>query len=258
MYYVISGGVGDFLQCLPFVLENSNESDQYVVVTHFKYAELFFKSLNINVHSYQYFINNEQLNDIFKSFSKIGEASFCPRRQYFVANPLPPAINKFKNSMKILGLHLNGSNYAETANWENGISSKNIPKSIVESLSKFNCNIILFGSPQEIEVLGISENDFLKFSCHGNIIESLSYVNLCSFFIGCDSVFKTMSSMLRIATFVWLPNYADEFRDQIFIDPYVADKIMWTTPFSTLETSTVLHAKQATFEFLKANGVQMK
>ena len=43
----IHGGIGDFLQHLPFILKN--KSARYIVATHFKGAPAFFKLLNVKV-----------------------------------------------------------------------------------------------------------------------------------------------------------------------------------------------------------------
>ena len=54
----IQGGIGDFLQHLPFILEN--KSAQYIVATHFKGAQLFFKALGIKVNKYYFYSNKEE------------------------------------------------------------------------------------------------------------------------------------------------------------------------------------------------------
>ena len=51
----IQGGIGDFLQFLPFVLKHKSYS--YTVLTHFLYAESFFKALGIKVKTYYFYTN---------------------------------------------------------------------------------------------------------------------------------------------------------------------------------------------------------
>ena len=46
----VHGGVGDFLQHLPFMLQHPKEN--YVVVTHFPRAKSFFENLGINIQHY--------------------------------------------------------------------------------------------------------------------------------------------------------------------------------------------------------------
>jgi len=258
MNYVISGGVGDFLQCLPFMLNNKGAHINYIVASHFKGAETFFKRIGLQIHKYEFYSSNEEVQSILKSLSTLNHVSFCPRSQYFESNPFTFTTIKFSNNYKVIGLHLNGSKYAEEANLLNGLPSKNIPIKILEKIIEFKCNIILFGSPKERAAINFSESDSFRFSSSVEIAESLSSVRVCDLFIGCDSAFKSMSSMLRIPTLVWLPNYEDKFRDNIFINPYVKDGIMKKSSFMSSDHALVNQAINETVEFIKNNGLISK
>ena len=255
MHYVISGGVGDFLQCLPFLLVNSKSVHKYVVISHFREAASFFDFFGIIIDIYKYYDNNIELGVAMDNCSKMGNVEFCPRTQYFDNNPFTHIPKLFNNDLKVVGLHLSGSKYSQTGNKENGLSGKNIPHVLLDILFNFKCNLILFGAPNELELMPWKEHQFLrKFTSH-KIIDCLSAASTCDVFIGCDSAFKTLSSMLRIPTFVWLPNYEDIFRDRIFIDPYVRDCYMDTTRFSSLDSSTFDSAIKDTIIFFEKNEI---
>ena len=258
MYYVISGGVGDFLQCLPHFFLDSNSHNKYMVVTHFKEAKLFFEKIGKTVETIEYYTNNEELDAILRTVSKLESVAFCPRTQYFASNPFAKRDTIFNNNLRVIGVHLNGSTYDESANEEAKLPSKNLPLLLVDVLFQYECNIAIFGAQSEIKMMQIVESEYLKVIAYSGIIDSLSEVSICDVFVGCDSAFKTMSSMLKTPTLVWLPDYDDKFRDNIFIDPYVNDGIMSIVRFSTLETSTVDVAISKTKEFLKYNRFTLK
>ncbi len=65
-----------------------------------------------------------------------------------------------------------------------------------------------------------------------NIIKNLSLVAYCDFFIGSDSVFKTMASMLKKPTIVLHHNIKNNFRDRVFISPYIKERLMHVYKYS--------------------------
>ena len=254
MNYVISGGIGDFLQCLPHFLSDSNPNNKYLVVSHFREAQFFFDAVGKSVAMIETYSNNEELNAILSTVSRLELVSFCPRTKYFDYNPFGPCKPLFNNDLRVIGVHLNGSRYAEKVNHDANLPSKNIPLSLLDVLSKYKCNVVLFGSYSEVKLMQIEESDSLKVISQREITDSLSFMSICDVFVGCDSAFKTMSSMLKKATLVWLPDYDDKFRDNVFINPYVSDCIMKTVRFSSAEYETMKEATNKTEEFLKENG----
>ena len=58
----IHGGVGDFLQHLPFMIKHPNYN--YVVITHFVKAKAFFKALNIHIKKIYFY---KKLSKVFLS-----------------------------------------------------------------------------------------------------------------------------------------------------------------------------------------------
>ena len=58
----VHGGVGDFLQYLPFMMQHPKEN--YVVVTHFAKAKEFFQALNIHIKKIHFYKSGEHHQDI--------------------------------------------------------------------------------------------------------------------------------------------------------------------------------------------------
>ena len=54
-------------------------------------------------------------------------------------------------------------------------------------------------------------------------------------FVGSDSAFKTLSSMLQIPIMVWLGDYIDDMKDNTFIKPYVSDGHMEVLRYTNLK-----------------------
>jgi hypothetical protein len=77
-----------------------------------------------------------------------------------------------------------------------------------------------------------------------NIIKNLSFVQHCDLLIGSDSVFKTMASMIKIPTIVLHQNTRNNFRDRVFIKPYLKNHMMHVykyNNFSKQEIKFALH-----------------
>jgi hypothetical protein len=85
------------------------------------------------------------------------------------------------------------------------------------------------------ELIGIKESDNLKLISHKNPAKSLAYVAQCDALVGSDLAFKTLSSMMKIPPFVWLGDYSDPPRDQMFIDPYIKDGVMKVFRYKNLD-----------------------
>ena len=76
------------------------------------------------------------------------------------------------------------------------------------------------------------------------IMDSLSLVHQCDFFVGSDSAFKTMASMLKIPTIVLHENSPNHFRDRVFIKPYLNSKVMFVYKYKKLQGLEVKKAIQ--------------
>ena len=215
----IHGGVGDFLHHLPFILKN--KSARYIVATHFKGAPAFFKSLNIKVNQYYFYSKKEEYREIRELLKKNEHAYICPRALFFRGSPFgsPGVIKKTKR--KTVGVHPGASSLA---------SHKAIPvrfiKTLVGYLNHEGYKVILFGTKEELSEFQGLKNKGIIFASDKNIIKNLSLVTYCDFFIGSDSVFKTMASMLKKPTIVLHQNIKNNFRDRVFISPYIKEQLM--------------------------------
>lgn len=218
---VITGGIGDILLCLPFLLQNKNQNLKINVLTHFKGAQRIFDSLAIPVNKIKYYSNDVERLKLQPEI--IGPREFypCPKRWFFDVNPFDSKIIDLDNSRPTLGVQLGGSTISIDLQSKIGLPKKSLPISLLHSILSLDAfNVVLFGSQEEIDSYGLVKNDHLHFACYQNIDESLSLVSQCDCFVGSDSSIKSMTAMLQIPTFVWMGDYQDPYRDANFIDVY--------------------------------------
>jgi len=221
--FVLDGGIGDFLQCIPFVL-NENKF-KYICITHLKGAKQFFEVIGVDL-KISFFSNEKEKSTILNSLPKSIEYLRCPRTQYFEDNPFKVETPLFNNGKPIVGIHVNGSAYSLNVQKQFGMILKSIPPRLIKELISDYYNIMVFGLKEEIMQINLIESDNLRFVINENPAISLAYVQQCNAVVASDSGIKTMSSMLKIPTMVWLGDYQDPPRDQLFIDPYVNDGVM--------------------------------
>lgn len=208
MRYAVKGGIGDFLQCLPFML--AHPDDRYFVASHYNDVMGFFGHFGL-------FVEEVPLG-------QMPSVEPCPRQLFFDRNPFPAASPIFKGSRPVVGVHLGGSSYSLSVEERFGFPPKAIPRTVLEGLVSPDYEFLVFGSPKELDELG--EIKGARLVREDSIITSLSRVAECSVLIGSDSSFKTMSAMLRIPTVVLMGDYRDDHRDQRFIDPYVREGVI--------------------------------
>jgi len=133
----------------------------------------------------------------------------------------------FALSRPLIGVHLGGSRLSIDEQKKRGLPTKDLPAGILQRLrSTIECNVVLFGTQLEIDTLGVVEDATLKLACFPEVIDSLALAPHCHAFVGSDSAVKTMTSMLKIPSIVWLGDYTDPFRDRAFIEPYVRAGVM--------------------------------
>ena len=217
----IHGGVGDFLQHLPFMLQHPKEN--YVVITHFPKAREFFDALHIAVKKYHFYSEREEHHKI-KSFFRKKEHSYpAPREVFFDRFPFQVMKKNLhqKNGSVTIGLHMTPS--AMTSN----ALSHTFKQKLIQTLLQFKVQIILFGTKKELHDLRDIKNNSIIFASDENIINNLSLVKHCDVLIGADSVFKTMSSMSMIPTILLYEDVKSHFRDRVFINPYVKKKVIY-------------------------------
>jgi ADP-heptose:LPS heptosyltransferase len=228
----IKGGIGDFLQCVPFVIKHRDFS--YVVASHYNRVPEFFKFLGVTIKE--------------EPFARIENIPLCPRQLFFDRNPFGERL-WFSNERPTLGLHLGASKYSNSLAKRYGFPPKNLPRAVLTLLldsigGKYN--LLLFGESLELDSLlpGWRTDICSQFTiiAHDSIATSLSYVSGCDYFIGSDSGLKTMSSMLGIPTVVWMGNHKDESTESTFINPYVEAGIMSVFRYNDLESPVEIQA----------------
>jgi hypothetical protein len=234
--FLIEGGIGDFLQNLPFVLANRSQNYRYFVLTHFTDAHVFFDTIRQPIQQFFFYSDLNQLKEARASLAKMSNCIRCPRSKYLSNINLVSRKLLFKDTKPVVGVHVGGSEFSIKTLKQFGHVSKALPPSLPIRLLSDTMNVQLFGSEAEISKMKLHERKNFKIVCDRNIMFSLSYVAQCTFFVGSDSVFKTMSSMLKIPTIVWLGDYRDDFRDQMFINPYLSDGVMSVIRYRNLES----------------------
>lgn len=258
MKFYIRGGIGDFLQCSWFVANNKEK--EFIVHTHFKQAESFFKNLGATNCFFYYFEDIESHDSQIDKILEIhGENSTtnireCPRAFYSDINFSQESKNNaesfikiFQNNNPIVGIHPFGSNFSSNTYSKFNLPPKYISPYIINNIIKDNYNYIIFGSQTELNNYEIKPSKNIAHT-NMNIDSCLELVKLCHKFIGTDSAFKTMASMSKIPTFCILGDFKDEIRDQFFINQYEKDGIM-----KVLKVKNIDNNRQDIIDFLTIN-----
>jgi ADP-heptose:LPS heptosyltransferase len=222
--WLIEGGIGDALQFAPFILANKSNKLRYMALVHYKGAKEFLRSIGAVTEKCETYTNEKEKEDLFFGFKLNEVPAQVPRTQYFTENPFPKQKPLFSNGKPVVGVHLCGSKFSTNHYIKHGEITKSIPADIITELGDYN--VIVFGLPEEITKLNIKPSSNLQPVSYLDIAKSLSYVEQCDAVIAADSSIKTMSSMLKIPTFIWIPDQMDFFRDITFINPYVDDGVM--------------------------------
>lgn len=237
MKFYLRGGIGDFLQTLWFVSNNPNE--EYIIHTHYDKAKEFFSSFNVNNVDVYIFKNiAEHDAQVDSIVNKHGENSTqnireVPRAFYSkiefdekIKEEADYLVKTFQSEKPIIGIHPFGSKFSSGVHSDFNLPQKFIPAEVLKSIINTNYNYLIYGTESELDSYGIEESDNVKFVRFDNILKSLATVFHCSKFIGVDSCFKTMSSNLKIPTFIILGDFQDPLRDAMFINQYESDGIM--------------------------------
>jgi ADP-heptose:LPS heptosyltransferase len=226
-YLEIHGGVGDFLQHLPFILKH--KSAKYIVATHFLGAKAFFETLGIKVSKYYFYDNADEHRSIRRELKKIPHSYWCPKQVFFDTAPFKSAKKPKLKTDIVIGLQIGSSRLT------NSPLSIQFALKLIESLSKTGCSIILFGTKKEIDQLKLKPRKELFFATDKDITKNLSLVQYCNLLIGGESVFKTMSSMSKIQTLVIHEDNNNRFRDRVFTNPYIKAGVMHVYKYKNLD-----------------------
>ena len=231
-YLEIHGGVGDFLQHLPFLLKH--KSAKYIVATHFLAAKSFFETLGIHVSQY-YFYNNADEYRIIRHKLKILKYSYwCPKQVFFDAVPFKAQERLKLKTNVVIGLQIGSSRLT------NSPLSIKFALKLIDVLLGIGCSLILFGTKKEIDQLKLKPKKELFFATDKDITKNLSLVQFCDLLIGGESVFKTMSSMSKIKTLVIHEDNNNRFRDRVFTNPYIQTGVMNVYKYKNLDNEIPL------------------
>jgi len=231
-YLEIHGGVGDFLQHLPFVLKN--KSAKYIVATHFLAAKAFFDSLGIQVSKYYFYNNADEYRAIRQELRKLSHSYWCPKQVFFDVMPFKVEKKPKLKTDIVIGLQIGSSRLT------NSPLSIKFALKLVHALLNMRCSIILFGTKKEIDQLKLKASKGLFFATDKDITKNLSLVQFCDLLIGGESVFKTMSSMSGIQTLVIHEDNNNRFRDRVFTYPYIREGVMHVYKYKDLENEIPL------------------
>jgi len=225
-YLEIHGGVGDFLQFLPFILKN--KAANYIVVTHFMDAKNFFKFFGIKISKYYFYNNREEHQAIELMLKKKHFSYWCPRHIFFDNFPInlkdkPPLENGL-----IIGFQIGSSRLT------NKPLDIKFSLHLIDKLLQLKYKVILFGTQAELAELAYKPHRHVFLACDKDIIKNLSLVKFCDLLIGGESVFKTMSSMSSIPTLVLHEDNNNRYRDRTFINPYVQKGVMHVYKYKNL------------------------
>ena len=226
-YLEIHGGVGDFLQHLPFILKH--KSAKYIVATHFMNAKAFFESLGITISKYYFYNNADEYRAIRHELKKLPYSYWCPRKVFFDSVPFIPKSKPQLKTAVVIGLQIGSSRLT------NSPLSVKFALELIDALLKMGCSIILFGTKKEINSLNLKSSKAIYFATDKDITQNLSFVHFCDLLIGGESVFKTMSSMSKIQTLVIHKDDNNRFRDRVFIRPYIQEGIMHVYKYKNLD-----------------------
>ena len=241
----IQGGIGDFLQFLPFILKHKSYS--YTVLTHFLYAESFFKALGVKVKKYYFYTNWEDYVEIRDRLQKVSNTYVCPRTLFFKTNPFISTKKKVLKKPYVVGIHMGSSKLAAGK-----ALSPDFVLKLLTWLMHAKYKIILFGTKDELKSLQSKTHRAILLATDQDVIKNLSLVHQCDLMVASDSVFKTMASMLKIPSIVLHKDNKNPFRDRTFIEPYVKAHCMTVYKYKTLEGSEVDTALAFTIKNINA------
>ena len=218
---LISGGIGDFLQCID-VAVCLPSTFKVVVVTHFKGAEKFFAPFcDTKNYDFIYFDDLSSYSEVMSSLDKSNLIN-CPRSK-FMETAFPYEVQSpFDNDNEIIGIHPFGSGFAKNAYNQLNFPEKRISKECVEKIIKSDKNYLIFGSEKEsLEFDNLKDLTNVCVAAHPDIWASLSHIQLCKKVIAVDSSVKTMALVKKIPTYLIVGDFSDETRDKFFINPYL-------------------------------------
>tara|TARA_Y100000310_G_C20604534_1_gene774811 strand:+ start:201 stop:926 length:726 start_codon:yes stop_codon:yes gene_type:complete len=225
----IIGGVGDFLQAV----DSAKLESQIRVYTHQSCGEDFFSALGIDAEVIVFNSLDELNSDYRMTYDTpldrhVFQSFTLPRQSLEIINDFK------KNKDKLIGIHPVGSNFSNKHWGEQGMPIKKMPVEFVKEVIESNDDneYLIFGKEDELEEYKGQIN--ARYVDYPLIWDSLAHVTLCDQIIAIDSSIKSMALVKKIPSIVLVGDYEDEFRDQMFFEPYETYGLLTKIKFSSL------------------------
>lgn len=263
--FLIDGGIGDILLMSAGLTElglTYEDELRGIVLTHFKGARQLIEPHGI-VADYYYYRNQHELNKLYEEivFPIQNDDHFLGHAKLYGYGHYPEIVWPHKKPtvdvrLPAIAIHPFGSEFAnDFLTNTRRVTSKNFGRDclltmLTEIRETFGAgyHIYLIGAPgTEKEwldwVLQYTKVENVHIVCEENIWHAFQIIDECNGVIAADSSMKSFSLIRRRPTVVLLGDHNDEYRDTVFIRPYVEDKILDLVPFSTEPGKE--HAKHA-------------
>jgi ADP-heptose:LPS heptosyltransferase len=215
---VIIGGIGDIL----LSLEAVKKEPVVWLYSHYKDAEKLVKPFCAQVN-FKYYENAQQLYAMpGLSQMRLLERHTYPRFEIPDENYKEAENIADGHKGKLIGIHPFGSKFANTYHFKMGNPIKNMTNNFVVDLIDKKNTYLVFGTEEELKDWELPKN-CIKVS--GEIWTSLALVTFCDYLICADSAIKTMASISKKPTICLIGDYEDQWRDNVFIKPYLGKLI---------------------------------
>ena len=227
MTYYIQGGIGDAILCLDDAIKKQ-KCDLYTCQEGVKE---FLNDFGVRVEKMIVYSSVEESMKITPKGQSLEKSPyFSQRHKVSKFSPLS-GVDDFHNEKPILGIHPFGSKLSNDFREDRHQPIKSISEDSMTYMINWlhpHYNIIVFGARSELDNFTQNYAGYrdLRFS-YCTIAEAYALVELCSSVIATDSAIKTMAASLKIPSFVYIGNYVDTYRDEVFLRPYINDKIMY-------------------------------
>ena len=254
--FFVSGGIGDILlvsEGISELVETYGTAElRGIVFSHFRGARQLVEPHGV-VCDYHYYSNQSELEACGKLHLDtirddpffLGHAKLYGYDHYPKITWPDGAQNQTEINGKCIAVHPFGSPFANDflVN-RRQVASKNMSKecflTILEQIRDKlgqQCGIIVIGAPGEEREWFESAMQYSKVErvlpvFDENIWKAFDIVAQCDGIIAADSAMKSFSAICKKPTVVLLGDHDDKQRDQVFIRPYVEDKVITTIPFS--------------------------
>lgn len=206
------------------------------VYSHFANVEEFYRPFGVTVNRLQYF---SSLNELWSIRIR---SDALPRMKY-PKFKLPQVSVQPPSDRRVIGIHIEGSRFSNEASRQNGRPIKDMSQdflgNLIDALNLKEAFPYVFCSPAgRVEVDALFKKNYnraFKVIAFDDIWASLACVAHCHIVLATDSVIKTMAAILRIPSVVFVGDYTDPFRDEVFLNPYVSDGVMQVVKFKDID-----------------------